>query len=345
MLLKPKGAKSLAAENIALRQQLLILKRKHRRSPKLTCWDRLIFSACMIFVNPKRILKAAIIIKPATLLKFHKALVNRKYHLLFSSKSKIKPGPKCPPKEIIQLIIDMKIRNPRFGARRIAMQITNIFGIEIDKNVVLRVLAKHKSLPTGNGPSWLSFIGHMKDSLWSIDFFRCESISLKSHWIMIVMDQFTRRIIGFSVQAGDLDGIAICNMWNRIISNLSLPKYLSSDNDPLFQFHRWIANLDILDITQIRTLPYVPISHPFVERLIGTTRREYLDHILFINNHDLQLKLDKFKYFYNEHRAHHALSSKTPHQKSGLSENQIADINKYQWQSYAHGIFQLPIAA
>ena len=60
-----------------------------------------------------------------------------------------------------------------------------------------------------NGPSWLTFIGHTKDSLWSIDLFRCESILLNTHWVLVVMDQFTRRIIGFGVPAGDVDGVAL----------------------------------------------------------------------------------------------------------------------------------------
>jgi putative transposase len=76
---------------------------------------------------------------------------------------------------------------------------------------------------------------------------------------------------------GHLSGIDICCMFNKIISGLSLPKYLSSDNDPLFTFHRWQANLRIMDIEEIKTVPYTPISHPFVERVIGTVRRELLD--------------------------------------------------------------------
>ena len=121
----------------------------------------------------------------------------------------------------------------------------------------------------------------MKDSLWSIDFFRCESLFLKSHWVMIVMDQFTRRIIGYAVHAESLSGTDICVMFNKIICGKNLPKHLSSDNDPLFRFHRWQAILRILDIDEIKSVPYTPTSHPFIERLIGTTRREVLDHILF----------------------------------------------------------------
>ena len=111
----------------------------------------------------------------------------------------------------------------------------------------------------------------MKDRLWSIDLFRCESATLRSHWVLVVMDQYTRRIIGFGVHAGKVDGVGLCRMFNRAIrGQLWMPKYLSSDNDPLCRFHRWQANLRVLEVTEIKSIPYVPLSHPFVERLIGT---------------------------------------------------------------------------
>ena len=94
---------------------------------------------------------------------------------------------------------------------------------------------------------------------------------------MVVMDLFTRRIIGFGVAAADLDGPVICRMFNRAIAKQTPPKYLSSDHDPLFRFHRWLANLRILEVDEIKAIPGTPRSHAFVERLIGTVRREYLD--------------------------------------------------------------------
>jgi transposase InsO family protein len=95
---------------------------------------------------------------------------------------------------------------------------------------------------------------------------------LNTHWVLVVMDQFTRRIIGFGVHAGDVDGVALCRMFNTAISTQRVAHYLSSDHDPLFRHHRWQANLRILEIKKIKSIPYTPISHPFVERLIGTIR-------------------------------------------------------------------------
>ena len=109
-----------------------------------------------------------------------------------------------PSPELIQLILEMKRLNPRFDTPRIALEIARTFGIDIDKDVVRRVLAKHYRPEPGDGPSWLTFIGHMKDSLWGVDLFRCESIFLKTHWILVVMDQVTRRIIGFGVHKGEV---------------------------------------------------------------------------------------------------------------------------------------------
>ncbi len=83
---------------------------------------------------------------------------------------------------------------------------------------------------------------------------------MKSHWVMVVIDQFTRRIIGFAVHAGDCDGIAYCRMFNQITGGNPMPKYLSSDNDPLFLFHRWKANLRILEIGELKSIPGTPTS-------------------------------------------------------------------------------------
>jgi putative transposase len=111
-------------------------------------------------------------------------LVQGKYRRLFSSTpcSK-KPGPKGPDEELIQAIVELKSRNPRFGCPRIARILSRTFEVDVDKNVVHRVLAQHyRPTSGGSGPSCLSFIGHTTDSLWSVDLFRCESIVLRTYW-------------------------------------------------------------------------------------------------------------------------------------------------------------------
>ncbi len=329
-----------------MRKAYLVVNRSRRRAPNLTALDRSLFVSWSLFLSPRRIQRAALIIRPSTLLRFHEALKKRKYRLLFSSRPKGKPGPKGPSPELIRAIVDLKRRNPRFGCPRIALIVSKTFGVDIDKDVVRRVLAKYYRPTSGDGgPSWLTFLGHTKDSLWSVDLFRCESILLHTHWVLILMDQFTRRIIGFGVHAGDVDGVALCCMFNKAISRMGSPRSLSSDHDPLFRYHRWHANLRILDIQEVKTLPYVPLSHPFVERLIGTVRQEYLDHVFFWNVADLERKLAEFQVYFNRTRVHSSLAGDTPAQVGGDSLGSPAELHDVRWQPHCRGLYELPVAA
>ena len=81
------------------------------------------------------------------------------------------------------------------------------------------------------------------------------------HWVLVVMDQFSRRIIGFGIHRGPVDGPSLCSMFRRAIQGQGLPKYLSTDNDSLYQFQQWQANLRVLEVIEIKTVPYVPLSH------------------------------------------------------------------------------------
>jgi putative transposase len=227
-LLGPGGVRSVIAESVLLKQQLLILNRSRQRSPNLRFSDRLVAGLCALLICPARLIRSAVVLKPSTLLSLHRTLRNRKYRLLFSSKRGRKPGPKEPSRELIEAIVQAKQRNPTWGCPRIAQQIALAFNIPIDKDIVRRILASHYR-PGSDGPSWLTFIGHLKDSLWSIDLFQCESATLRTHWVLVVMDQYTRRIIGFGVHAGAVDGIALCRMFNQAIRGpQAMPKYRSA---------------------------------------------------------------------------------------------------------------------
>lgn len=315
--------------------------------------DRFLFGFFTFFISEVRLRRVAIIVKPNTILSFHRALVKRKYSRLCSNKVVKKSGRKSPDQAIVDLVVDMKKRNPNIGYGRITMQIYETFGIEISRFAVGRILRKNADkLPSGDGPSWLTFIGHVKDSLWSrsvgpVDLFRCESVALKSHWVMVVIDQFSRRIIGYAVHSGSCGGVVYCRMFNQIIPGKPLPKYLSSDNDPLFLFHRWRANLRILEIEEIKSISGTPTSHPFIERVIRTTRNEFLDHVLFFNKYDLQRKLDGYQDYYNDTRARLSLAMKTPSEVStaGVLDKTVASLDDYRWRSHCRGLYRLPIAA
>src|SRR5271155_2719949 len=118
-LAKPGGLGAVVAESLAVKHQLLILRRARRRAPQLTSFDRLILGMCTLLVSPKRLSKIAVILKPSTLLCFHCALVKRKYRLLYSPRKRRLPGPKGPSKELIDAVVEMKRRNPPSAAERL----------------------------------------------------------------------------------------------------------------------------------------------------------------------------------------------------------------------------------
>ena len=186
---------------------------------------------------------------------------------------------------------------------------------------------------------------HDRQSVERGDLWRCASIVLQSYWVLVVMDQFTRRLVGFGVHRGPVDAPSLCRMCNAAIHGRGAPRHLSTDHDPLFEAHRWTANLRLLEIDEIKTVPHVPLSHPFVERLIGTMRRECLDHVLFWNAGDLERKLADFQAYYNAARSHASLEGYTPLGFAGERTAARAEFNHVRWISHCRGMVQLPAAA
>ncbi len=134
-------------------------------------------------------------------------------------------------------------------------------------------------------------------------------------------------------------------MFNTAISTQGAPHSLNSDNDPLFRYHGWKANLRILEIQEIKTVPYVPLSHPSIERLIGILRREFLDHVFFWNANDLAGKLEGFRQYFNAHRLHASLDGDTPSDITGETTGRRAGLNQFLRKSHCRGLYQLPVVA
>jgi transposase InsO family protein len=134
-------------------------------------------------------------------------------------------------------------------------------------------------------------------------------------------------------------------MFNCAIARQTIPRHLSSDHDPLFRFHRWRANLRVLEVDEIKTIPGTPRSHALVERLIGTIRHEYLDRIWFWHRSDLERRLEDYKTFYNDQRCHTGLGGTTPARRNGAPAPPLAHLDSYRWRRHCDGLFQTPAAA
>ena len=163
-----------------------------------------------------RALWSAIVLKTSTLLHLYYLLRKRKYHLSFSQQSGRRLGPKGPNKELIDALVAMKRRNPSWGCPRIAQQIALAFRRRNRQGCGSP--CPERSLRAGfDFGTWLTLLGHAKDSLWNCDLFRCESATLRTHWILVLMHQFTRRVIGFGFHSGIVNGVPLCRMFQRAI--------------------------------------------------------------------------------------------------------------------------------
>ena len=229
----PGGAKAIIAESVLLKHQQLIARRSVGKTPRMTTSDRFLCGFLVLFMHPRRIRKAAVVLKPATFTKFRRTLLSRNYRRLFSSRTKAKPGPKGPSDDLIRVIVELKLRNARFGCPRIAQQINKAFGLNIDKDVVRRVLAKHyRPEPCDGGPSWLTFFRHMADSLWSIALFQRRSVLPKILSSLIEIGRCTRRIIGCGITGCHFDQTVFWSLFTAGIPVVEESMLLSPANDP-----------------------------------------------------------------------------------------------------------------
>ncbi len=125
-LIGPGGTRSVVAESLIVKHQLVILNRGRDRAPNLRPMDRVIAGLCTLVIRPGRLARIAVVLKPSTLLAFHAALVKRKYRQLFSPKRHGNPGPKGPSPELVAAIVESKRRNPNWGCRRIPQQLCHL---------------------------------------------------------------------------------------------------------------------------------------------------------------------------------------------------------------------------
>ena len=273
----PGGAKAIIAESVLLKHQQLIARRSAGKTPRLTTSDRFLCGFLTLFMRPGRIRKAAVVVKPATLTKFRRALVSRNYRLLFSSHKKGKPGPKGPSDALVLVIVELKRRNARFGCPRIAQQINKAFGVNIDKDVVRRVLATHyRPEPYDGGPSWATFLRYTRDSLLSIPLFRRESVLPRIHSILLAIGQFTRTTIGCGISGRIFDQTVVCSRFDTAIPVIDASRLLRSIHDQPFSHHR--CRKKLLGVSRTRTVTILPRSPPVAERRIRTRRRKHHDY-------------------------------------------------------------------
>ena len=191
----------------------------------------------------------------------------------------------------------MLIHNPRYGCPRIAQQINKAFGVNIDKNLVRRVLAKHyRPEPYDGGPSWLTFLRHTRDSLCSIARFRRKSI-LKIGSTLAAISQYTRRLIGYGISVCHLNQSVIFSLFDDATPMFDASWSLRSIHDQAFSHHRCRKRLFGLD--RSRTVTMLPRSPSVAERRIRTRRRKHHHNRSNYRAVDLEAGYGALNYFYH----------------------------------------------
>jgi len=296
-----KSKQSLRLENLMLRQQLNIYKRKNRR-PKLKNFDRIILVwVSRIFSNWK---SAIVVVKPVTVIGWHK----KGFKLYWKRKSR-RVGRTNIDWELIKLIRRMQKENPIWTAQRIQGELVKL-GLYVSDNTVAKYMRKSKTDPE-KCQRWLTFLRNQTKHIVAIDFLVARTIFFKSIHVFVAISHGRRKIIHFGVSSRPHSQWAIQQLRETFAFD-ETTKYVIRDNDKIFSenFKQTIKNFGLKDKpTAFRS----PWQNPICERMIGTLRRECLDHIIILNERHLHNVLHEYIFeYYNISRTHMSLDKDSP---------------------------------
>ena len=286
------GHHQLALENLALRQQLAVYRRSVPR-PRLCPTDRLFWvGLARVWAGWRQ---ALIIVAPDTVLRWQRRRF-RKYWTQLSGRTR--RGRPPVNAEIKALVTRMATANPLWGAPRIHGELVKL-GINVAERTVSRLLPQRRTPPS---QTWRTFLTNHGRDLVSIDFFTVPSASLRVLFVLVVLAHDRRRVVHFNVTEHPTA------QWTaqQIVEgfpNDTAPSYLLRDRDRVYgeQFRHRVKGMRI---TEVLTASHCPWQNPFAERLIGSIRRECLDHVLVLSERHLRRILTRYFAYYHGARTH-----------------------------------------
>jgi putative transposase len=294
------GHRHLALENLALRQQLAVYKRLAPR-PKLHATDRL-FWACLVRLwTGWR--QALVIVSPDTVMRWQRHRF-RDYWTRLSGRSR--GGRPRVNTEVTALIRTMATANPLWGAPRIHGELLKL-GIDIAERTVSRLMPKRRPRPS---QTWRTFLANHVPDLVSIDFFTVPTTRLRVLFVLVVLAHHRRRVVHFNVTEHPTAAWAAQQIVDAFPDEAA-PAYLLRDRDQVYgQTFRHRAKG--MGIREVVTAPQSPWQNPFAERLIGSIRRECLNHMLVLGERHLRRILTRYFAYYHQARTHLALGKDAP---------------------------------
>jgi transposase InsO family protein len=291
---------SLQIEVLALRHQLNVLERSVKR-PQLIASDRF-FWACLA-ATWRNWRSALIIVKPETVIGWHR----KGFRLFWSWKSRHgRRGRPSVAVETRQLIRRMSRDNPLWGAPRIHGELLKL-GIDIGETSVSKYMVRRAKPPSQR---WRTFLENHLKSVVSIDFFTVPTIRFQVLYVFLVLAHDRRRILHFAVTAHPTAAWTAQQLREAFPWD-SAPRFLLRDRDRIFGSD-FTKQVEELGIEEVLGVPGAPQQRAYIERVIGTIRRECLDHLIVFDEGSLLRHLKSFLAYYHETRTHLSLEKDTP---------------------------------
>jgi transposase InsO family protein len=300
LLFALRTRRALALENLALRHQLAVLQRAAPH-PRLRRSDRLLWVLLSRLWNGWAY--ALLLFKPETVIRWHRAGFAR----CWTWKSRrIGPGRPAVAPDVRALIRRMSEANPLWGAPRIHGELRKL-GIEISQATVSKYLVRHRTPPS---QTWRTFLTNHVQTLVAVDFFTVPTVMFKVLFVFVVLAHDRRRVVHFNVSASPTaywtgQQLVEAFPWE------TAPRYLLRDRDGLYGAE-FSSRVQSMGICEVKTAPRSPWQNPYVERLIGTLRRECLDHMVVLNETHLRRLLRDYLTYYHRCRTHLSLEKDAP---------------------------------
>jgi putative transposase len=298
-----RGRRSLLLENLALRQQLVVLKRRHPR-PSLGLFDKL------FWVVARRVWSAwkhsLILVTPETVVRWHRTGFRIYWRLI--SRVRRQAGRRPTAKEVRELIFRMVVENPTWGAPRIHGEL-RMLGFDLSERTVSRWMKRAPRDPD-RAKRWLAFLRNHREAIAAMDFFTVPTITFGVLYCFFVISHDRRRILHVNVTKHPTSGWIIQQL-REAFPFEPAQKYLIFDRDQKFGFEV-IAAVKATRINPKRTSFRSPWQNGIAERWVGSCRRDLLDHIVALNERHLKRLLSEYVRYHHKDRTHLGLEKGTP---------------------------------
>ncbi|WP_329582207.1 MULTISPECIES: integrase core domain-containing protein [unclassified Streptomyces] len=299
------------AELQVLRHENAVLRRQLTRQVRYEPADRLWFAALSSLI-PRRRWAQVFPVTPATLLAWHRRLIARKWDY---SKLRSRPGRPATASAVKALVLQLARQNPRWGCRRIQGELVRL-GHPVGSTTVWEILtaAGIDPAPRRSGPTWREFLTAQAEGIIACDFVHIDLVDLRRVYALVFLEHGTRRLHIAGVTAHPTEAWTVQQARNLAVElgmRVDSLRFLLRDRDAKYT-ESFDAVFKTDNIRIVRTAPRAPRMNAHCERIIGTLRREALDHLLIWNEFHARQVLDAYARHYNGHRPHQARGQLPP---------------------------------